>query len=151
MGRIREAVEDILPGMASCKCPCESGITAATGTDHLVVAATGNWGAYGIEACLAGLVDDPNVMHDRTIETRVQEATARVGIVDPTTGLAEGWLDGMPPKASLNVVDQLKMTVDLQLGEPWQLRQWNRWSDRDDELKEAIETHGRRLRTDDEP
>ena len=145
MGRIREEIEEILPGMADCKCPCQSGKTAATETDHLVVAATANWGAYGIEACLAAIADDPKVMHDRAMEERIQDATARAGIVDPMTGLAEGWLDGMPPRASANVVDQLNMTVELQLTEPWQLRQWNQWSDRDDDLRAAIADHGDRL------
>jgi hypothetical protein len=136
--------------MADCKCPCGSGITAATETDHLVVGATANWGAYGIEACLAGIADDPKVMHDRSMEERIQEATARAGIVDPMTGLSEGWLDGMPPKASANVVDQLNMTVELQITDPWQLQQWYQWSDRDEDLRNAISDHGQRLAMDED-
>lgn len=145
MGRIKTEIEEILPNMTECKCSCESGITAATETDHLVVGATANWGAYGIEACLAGIANDPKVMHERAMEERIQDATAQAGIVDPMTGLAEGWLDGMPPKASANVVDQLNMTVELQITDPWQMEQWRQWSDRDEELRSAISDYGQRL------
>jgi hypothetical protein len=135
MGKIRDAVTNIV----------SPDIAATTETDHLIVGATANWGAYGLEACLAAVADDPKVMHDRDKEERIQRATANAGIVDPMTGLSDGWLDGMPPEAGQNVVSQLRMTAKLQLTEPWQLQEWNSWSDRHEDIQEAIRDHGKRL------
>lgn len=67
---------------ADCRpiCHCGGGVTTVVETDFLVPAAVSNWGAYGIEACIAAIVDDVDVMHDEIIERRMLEACANVGL-----------------------------------------------------------------------
>src|SRR5690606_34167369 len=73
---------------------------AVTETDYLVVTSASTWGVYGTIACLAGMLGRPELLHREEAEGRLLEACAQAGIVDPFTGLAEGWLDGVPPEVS---------------------------------------------------
>ena len=68
--------------------------------DILVVAAIANWGAYAIEACLAAALHLPEALHPLAVEQRVADASSRAGLIDPTSGIAHGWVDGTPPICS---------------------------------------------------
>ena len=85
-------------------------------TDILVVAAIANWGAYAIEACLAAALHLPEALHPLAVEQRVADASSRAGLIDPTSGIAHGWVDG---KASdlraTSILELLRAMVELQL------------------------------------
>lgn len=119
---------------------------AVTETDYLIVGSTANWGAYGLEACLAVIKEKPHVMHDKEIEREIQDATSRAQIVDPLTGCTDGWLDGTPPNVSQNVVDQLRTMVELHTTDQWQMEEWNKWSGREDEVNRLLDEQSQRMK-----
>jgi hypothetical protein len=84
-------------------------------TDTLVVAAIANWGSYAIEACLAAALHMPEALHSLDVERRVIDAAARAGMIDPTSGMAHGWVDGTPPICSESILELLRAMVELRL------------------------------------
>ncbi|MCK9511200.1 MAG: DUF4392 domain-containing protein [Pigmentiphaga sp.] len=84
-------------------------------TDVLIVSAIANWGAYAIEACLAAALHLPEVLHPTAVERRVMDAAARTGMIDPMSGLAQGWVDGTPPICSESLLELLRCIVELRL------------------------------------
>ncbi len=87
MGIIQEELKkSSIPNMAKCQCGCGGGGAPATRTDALITAAISNWGAYGIAACLAFLLQRPEVFHNTMMEERILEATANANLMDGGTG-----------------------------------------------------------------
>jgi hypothetical protein len=115
MGRILAACQEILPTGTKCGCPCGSGIAAATETDILVVGAVANWASYGVEACLAAALQMPEAIHSLEEERRATLAASQAGLIDPTTGLANGWVDGTPPICSESMLELMRQMVELRL------------------------------------
>jgi D-glutamate cyclase len=115
MGRILEACREVLPTGAKCGCVCGDGIATVVETDILIVATIANWGSYGVEACLAAALEMPEALHSLAEERRATEEAARVGLIDPTTGLANGWVDGTPPICSESILELLRQMVELRL------------------------------------
>lgn len=107
MGSILEAIDDVVPTGKVIGTPLK--------TEVLVVAAVANWGAYGIEACLAAALHMPEAIHSIADERRVTETAARCGLIDPVTGLANGWVDGTPPVCSESILELLRNMVELRL------------------------------------
>jgi len=107
MGQILDTILEVIP----------TGKTIGTSlvTDILVVSAIANWGAYGIEACLAAALHMPEAIHTVADERRVTEAAARNGLIDPVTGMANGWVDGTPPICSESILELLRQMVELRL------------------------------------
>jgi hypothetical protein len=64
-----------------CRCPCGGGIATVTETDVLVTAEVSNWGAYAVAAGLLCMLDKPELVHGRWLETRLLDATARAGFI----------------------------------------------------------------------
>jgi hypothetical protein len=98
MGAIQEELKKTsIPFMAKCRCGCGGGIAPATHTDVLVTAAVSNWGAYGIAACLAVLINRPDVFHDGPVEETMLQAAARSSFIDGVTGYVfPPAVDGLP-------------------------------------------------------
>ncbi len=107
MGSILDAIDDVVPTGKIIGTPLR--------TEVLVVAAVANWGAYGIEACLAAALHMPEAIHEVSDERRVTETAARCGLIDPVTGLANGWVDGTPPICSESILELLRHMVQLRL------------------------------------
>lgn len=115
MGKITAAVRDILPAARECGCPCGAGIAAVTETDVLVVGSSANWGCYGIEAVMAAAVGDLAILHSPDVEHRIQLASVFAGLVDPSTGMADGWTDGAEPATTEALLVMLRQTVASRL------------------------------------
>jgi hypothetical protein len=145
MGRIADAVRAAVPTGARCRCPCAGGNAAATATDHLVVGAVANWGAYALEACLAALLERPELLHDATLERQLLAASISAGLVDPASGLAEGWMEAMPGETSVAVVTLLRAMLDLRLHTTWRIDAYRAWAQRPEEVQAAIAAWGQRL------
>jgi hypothetical protein len=102
MGNVRRRLARESPLMAR--------IASTVTVDHLVVAATSNWGAYGIVAALSRLRGE-RLLHTPDQERRMLEACVEGGAVDGLTRLAEPTVDGLP-------LDTHQAVVEL-LGRAW--------------------------------
>lgn len=108
-------LEDILKKhhefCADCGCPCGEGIVSAAKADIVIPGASSNWACYGIEACLAKILDKPEVMHDEYTENRVLLNCANEGIPDGATAICTATTDGSSHEAGIYTVGQLRQTV----------------------------------------
>jgi hypothetical protein len=82
-------------------------IASVVTVDHLVVAGTSNWGAYGIAAALARLTGRP-LLHTADLERQMLEACVKAGAVDGITRRAEPTVDGLPLATHQAVVELLQ-------------------------------------------
>jgi len=119
MGNIREAIRTTIPFGETCACPCQGGIAPITEVDVLVVAAVSNWGAYGVEACLAHRAEAPDAMHDGTLEGLALQAAADAGLMDGITGHVEPSADGLRSNAHEAIVSMLRSLVLHARREVW--------------------------------
>jgi len=87
MGRVRARVVRDVPNGAK--------IASVVRTDHLIVAGTSNWGAWGVTAHLA-LATGRTLLHTSKDEARLTRAMVRAGGVDGLTGIAQPSVDNLP-------------------------------------------------------
>lgn len=107
-GCIKETAKRVLPLGSKCRCPCGSGIAADTGTDVLVVSAPpSNWGAYGVETCLAALLGYEDILHDSATEHRIIRSCIGAGGIDSTSGLSEPSVDRVPEEINAYMISIL--------------------------------------------
>jgi len=142
MGRILDAILDVVPTGKVIGTPLA--------TDILVVGAVANWGAYAIEACVAAALHMPEAIHSLVDERRVIEAAAHNGLIDPTTGIANGWVDGTPPVCSESILELLRQMVQLRLLRKTKHSAMNfprRWAERSNP-DEVVAMWGRKLAED---
>lgn len=108
-------IEDILKThhefCADCGCPCGGGIVSGSKADVVIPGASSNWACYGIEACLARILNKPEVMHDEYTENRMLLNCANEGIPDGATALCTPTTDGSSHEAGIYTVGQLRQTV----------------------------------------
>ena len=114
MSPLSDTFEKITPNHANCKCGCGGGIVSATKAEATIMANISNWGAYGLEATLALLLRNSEVMHDPQMEVRVLDETARMGFTDPAVGFVAPSADGAPRDINANIVHLLRTLVSLQ-------------------------------------
>jgi len=110
-GTIAEAVRRYNPHGDICQCECKGGIADTTEVDVIVPANVSNWGAYGIEACLAGLIKEPGMMHGPDMEKRMIEASVMAGACDGSFGRLTLSVDGTPMEYHLSFVHLLQAIV----------------------------------------
>lgn len=108
MGLISEAVSRHVLFGKQCNCGCGAGIGAVTSTDVLVTAACSNWGCYGIVACLAGLMQNAELLHSPDQEERLLRRGVDVGLIDATNGRVEPNPDGIPLSSHQSIVELLR-------------------------------------------
>jgi hypothetical protein len=113
MGLIHEAADEVLTRSIGRKVP--GGFASSVHTDAVLVATISNWGAYGIAAMLAFLLQQRGIFHDGQIEQRVLEGCAQAGFIDGVTGYVDGSVDGIPLNIHLAMVSVLKYLVERSL------------------------------------
>ena len=106
-GAIEEVPRRLLPFGRKCTCRCGVGVVDATTVDVLVTAAVSNWGAYAIAACLAALLDRPEVLHDPATEARMLHLCISAGGVDGFSCRPIPVTDGMPEAVHVSMVTLL--------------------------------------------
>ncbi len=111
MGAIADTVKRLLPYGAKCQCPCGGGVADATEVDVVVPGTCSNWGAYGISACLAALLDDPDILHDVKAEARMLRGCVDAGMADGISILCEPAVDGIAEEVHLALVMMLNAVV----------------------------------------
>jgi len=112
MGNIKSAVEKLVPYAKACQCPCGGGIAAESKVDKLVVASISNWGAYGIEACIAALTGRKEALHTPEDEEEMLKGSVSAGAVDGVTGKPQPSVDGVPMKVHSSIVRILEGFID---------------------------------------
>ena len=123
--KIKDAILEALPTAVRCKCPCQGSIVPATETDVLVMAGTSNWGAWGIEACLAAILGRPDVMHDRDVNQLVHRQCALAGGNDGPRHLLIPGTDAMPLYVHQSLVELMGYVVERSLEyEQWLSFPW---------------------------
>ncbi|HYM90748.1 MAG TPA: glutamate cyclase domain-containing protein [bacterium] len=108
---IREIVLRVVPNGARCTCPCGGTVVPKVSTDLFIAAAISNWGAYGIEAAMAILLERPEVMHTREIDARVHDLCAAAGANNDGPGLLDVGTDAVPAPLHGHIVDLLGQMV----------------------------------------
>lgn len=112
-GVIADAVREVMPAGDKCQCPCNGGSAAAVATDHLVVAAISNWGAYGVAAMLGWLVGDRGVLVDADDLERMLRATVDAGAYDGALGRPVLCDDGVPLEAHRSMIMMLHSVLEI--------------------------------------
>jgi D-glutamate cyclase len=107
MGSLRATVEAATAFGTRCLCPCESGMACDVPSDVPVVAGVSNWGAYGVCAALAYLMDDSDILHSPALEEEILRACAAGGAIDGPTGRPIGWVDGIATDYHVRLIAQL--------------------------------------------
>ena len=107
-GRFRDEVARLRPETASCRCGCGGGVISTTPTQLLLPAAVSNWGAYGIAAALAILVNEEALLLDPDEETRLLQVAAVRGCVDGVQRRGGFGVDGISGQTSVAVVRELQ-------------------------------------------
>jgi len=110
-GIISDAVRKYKQYGNVCQCPCGKGVACVTETDVLVVAGTSNWGAYGVEACLAAILKRPELIHDAETERRMLKECVRTGGLDGGTAQPILSVDGTPVYVQTALLDLMRVVV----------------------------------------
>ncbi len=116
MGLIKDELPKFSPKAADCGCPCGGGIGADTAADVLVAANVSNWGATGVVAALAALLENPTIMHEPEMEVRSIELCSAAGAVDGMIMGPQPAVDGIPAREWGGLVRALKGAVERTLG-----------------------------------
>jgi hypothetical protein len=111
MGLIKEVVRKNVPYGGKCQCPCQIGLAPEFVPDVLVCATVSNWGAAGLEACLAALGGNVDILHSAEMEMNVIRACTDAGALDGLTGLVGSFVDSLPAKICANVVEMLQTII----------------------------------------
>lgn len=116
MGVIKDYVKANVPFGSQCKCPCKAGIASVTEVNHLVVSTVSNWGAYAIAACLAVLLEKPEILHRGETEKHVLNACtlnagAYNGKVHSEKPELLGGADGLSDVTHASLVEVLRTTA----------------------------------------
>lgn len=108
MGIIRDTVRKVVPHGPE--------IATVVKTDYLVIGLSSNVATFGVEACLSGLLEKPELLHDGETLRRVFEASIRAGAVDGSL-VAPTLTDhgGIPADFYVHIVEVLRTIVQLSL------------------------------------
>lgn len=91
--------------------PLGETIACRVATDHLIVAATSNWGAYALAAAvyhLRGAVPAEDLFDPQREAAELRRLVDQEKLIDGKTGKAEPTVDGLPLADYLAVLPQLK-------------------------------------------
>lgn len=109
-GTIFDQVRAIRPYAAECRCPCGGGMATRVATSVHVAAGVSNWGAYGIAACLAALLERPDLLHDAETERFMLQESVRTGAADGA-GTHTLSVDGLPLQVQIAILELMRAVV----------------------------------------
>ena len=117
-GRIHEDVKRIMPHGAEGQGDSPGGSATVVKTDVLIPAMMSNWGAYGIEAALAFLLRDPDVLHTPEMEGRMIVKCLEAGGLEAMYCSTAFMVDNCDGESSQSIVQLLGNMVRLNLQTP---------------------------------
>lgn len=111
-GSVYDEVVKLVPRRARER--SKGGVISVTPTDATVLAGCcANPAAWGVEACLAMLLEDPNVLHDVETEKRILRRSVHDGhMIDAGSGMLIYGCDGTPEKAYLALFQLVRTATD---------------------------------------
>lgn len=133
MGLIRDSLAGTLRNSLGSDGSRDDGIMPANKTDALVAATVSNWGAYGIAAALALILERPQVLHSVEMERRIMEASAAAGFIDGVSGYVCPSVDGLALDVQLHLVRVLRTFV----GDGVNTTAWRKFPDRHPQIADA--------------
>lgn len=106
-----------------CRCGCQGGILADTKAEHIITAATSDWGCYGLIGALAYLKKNIDIMQTPELEARIIETACERGLIDMNGPGFQG-IDGFGAELNINVVRVMRSCVEYAMeyektGEHW--------------------------------
>lgn len=111
-GAIFDKARQIVPHGAKCRCPCKGGIVTRTSTRVLLPALVSNFGAYGVVAALAVLLNKPDLSPRGSEIVSLLEVGIAGGLVDGASVKPDLiWDDGIPAAGVAAWVDTLSTIV----------------------------------------
>ncbi len=111
MGNIYDTVRKVVPYGDNCKCPTNCGIADSTLVDVAVVTTVSNWGAYGIEACLAAMTGKSESLHGGEEELRIVRECIDAGGLDGPAKVSRLFIDAIPAKIDVAILDILAEVI----------------------------------------
>jgi len=87
--------------------PTKCGIADSTLVDVAVVATVSNWGAYGIEACLAAITGKSEALHTEGEALRIIRECMDAGGLDGPAKVPRPFLDAIPEKIDVAILNFL--------------------------------------------
>lgn len=111
-GLIHDELREIWdPWGSRCKCPCGGSAITAVSTDVVVAASVSNWGAYGVAACLALLLGNPDMLQDVEAERRMIQMCWESTAGEGGAGRERLQVDFTSPATQEAVITMLRMRV----------------------------------------
>lgn len=113
---VREAVVEVFGALGQK-------IVGATETSVGVVGRSSNAAAYGIAACLAGILGRSEILHSRELQRHMMDVMMRIPLADGPTLLNGFTEDGAPGELTLGLLDTLHWLVQGAIdgeGFPWE-------------------------------
>lgn len=107
MGNIYDTVRKVVRYGDNCRCPTKCGIADSTVVDVCVAATISDWGAYGIEACLAAISGKGDALHTGEDEIRMIRECVDAGGIDGPAKVPRPFIDALPAKTHAAVLDIL--------------------------------------------
>jgi hypothetical protein len=107
-GPLADTVRALLPFGRDCGCPCHGGVADQTPADLCLPATVSNWGAYGIAACLAALLERPDLIQSPELERELLDRAVQAGGVDGMSGRARASVDGIDASVHAALVTLLR-------------------------------------------
>ena len=86
-------------------------LATTIGTDIVFPVMMSNWGCYGIEACLAYLIGDADLMHSADLEERIVRACLDAGGLEAMYCTTDFVVDGLDGETSMAVCHFLRSIV----------------------------------------
>ncbi|PKW16123.1 DUF4392 domain-containing protein [Saccharopolyspora spinosa] len=116
MGVVADALPSFSPKAADTGIPGRGGVAAVNAADWLVISNVSNWGATGVIASLAALLENPTVFHEPELEIRSIEACVASGGVDGMFMAPEPAVDGIPATEWEGLLRALRSSMLRTLG-----------------------------------
>ncbi len=107
MGAIAEAAAEATQYGKVCRCPCGKGTVSSVPADVTVIGGTSDWGAFGVAAALAFLLDRREALPSGEAVRSVIGAAARAGALDAVSGSSLPQVDGYTADLCARLVDML--------------------------------------------
>lgn len=111
MAAIASTIRRYIPLGETCACGCGGGICVRTEAEHLVVAATSDWGCYGWIAALSALTGDLDLLPTADLERRVCLRANDAGLIDGS-GWAIPSIDGVCLEDNVLLLALLRRAVE---------------------------------------
>ena len=111
MGVVKDSVRKYVPYGNLCNCPCRGGIASALPTNHLIISATSNLGAYALAAGIFLREGIRECLISYEVLEIMIRASVSAGSVDGVTGRSELSVDGHSIDALRAFVKDLRESV----------------------------------------